>query len=200
MILGLSAETLTAVHVAVSLTAIASGIAALSGSFRPGRPAGLTAVFLLTSAASSITGFFFFQSVQLGMGHLVGAVSLIVLAPTVLALYRYRLAGWWRWVYLTGAATLLYLNAFIGVWQAFGKIEVLRELAPTPSEPAFLVAQLVVLAIVVALAVVAARRFSPSDPEPADLAYPHSRPRSWSRAMHDEQVSAILQSSTEQRR
>jgi hypothetical protein len=199
VILGLSAETLTVVHVAVSLTAIASGIAALPGSFRPGRPAGLTAVFLLASAASSITGFFF-QSAQIGMGHLVGAVSLIVLAPTVLALYRYRLAGWWRWVYLTGAATLLYLNAFIGVRQAFGKIEVLRELAPTPSEPAFLFAHLVVLAIVVALAVVAARRFSPSGPEPADLAYPRSRPRSWSRAMHDEQVSAVLQSSTGQRR
>ena len=201
MILGLSASTFTAVHVAVSLTAIASGVLALPGTLRAGRTPALTAVFLVTSAATSVTGFFF-SSAHLGKGHAIGVVSLVVLAPTVLALYRHRLAGGWRWIYLGGATTLLYLNAFIGVRQAFAKIAVLHQLAPTPSAPPFLAAHLAVLAIVVALAALAARRFprataSPGDLAAMDVGYPHSRPRSWSRAMHDEHVSAaILQSST----
>jgi hypothetical protein len=201
VILGLSASTFTAVHVAVSLIAMPAGILALLGMSRAGNTAGVTAVFLLTSAVTSMTGFFF-PSARLGMGHAIGVVSLVVLAPTVLALYRHRLAGGWRWIYLGGATTLLYLNAFIGVWQAFAKIAVLHQLAPTPSAPPFLAAHLVVLAIVVALAALAARRFpsvtaGPGEPATTDLQYPHSRPRSWSRAMHDEQVSAaILQSST----
>jgi hypothetical protein len=201
VILGLSASTFTAVHVAVSLIAIASGVLALPGTLRANTTAALTAVFLLTSTVTSVTGFFF-ASTQLGMGHAIGVVSLIVVPPTVLALYRYRLAAGWRWTYLAGAATLLYLNAFIGVRQAFAKIAVLHQLAPTPSAPPFLASHLAVLAIVVALAVLAARRFPPAMASPGDLAamdvgYPHSRPRSWSRAMHDEHISAaILQSST----
>jgi hypothetical protein len=92
------------------------------------------------SANDSVCTGFFFASTHLGLGHAIGVGSLIVLAPTVLALYRYRLAGGWRWIYLCGATTLLYLNAFIGVWQAFAKIAVLHQLAPTPSAPPFLAA------------------------------------------------------------
>ena len=159
MIAGLSVSTFTALHVALSLIAIASGVLVLLGTIRA-RKADLTAVFLLTTAAASVTGFFF-PSARVGMGHVIGVGSLIILAPTVLALYRYRLAGRWRWVYLAGATTVLYLNAFIGVWQAFAKIAVLHLLAPTPSAPPFLVAHLVVLAICIALGVLAMKRFHP---------------------------------------
>lgn len=160
MIAGLSVSTFTALHVALSLIAIASGVLALLGTLRAGKAAGLTAVFLLTTTAASVTGFFF-PSPRVGMGHVIGVVSLIVLVPTVLALYRHRLAGRWRSIYLAGATTVLYLNAFIGVWQAFGKIAVLHLLAPTPSAPPFLVAHLVVLAICIALGVLAMKRFHP---------------------------------------
>src|SRR6266550_4580419 len=89
VILGLSASTFTAVHVAVSLTAIASGVLALPGTLRAGRTPALTAVFLVTSAATSVTGFFF-SSAHLGKGHAIGVVSLVVLVPTALALWRHR--------------------------------------------------------------------------------------------------------------
>jgi hypothetical protein len=132
------------------------------------------------------------------MGHAIGVVSLVALAPTALALWRHRLAGRWRWIYLAGAATVLYLNAFIGVRQAFAKLAVLSPFAPTPSAPPVLAAHLVVLAIVLALAALAAR--GPREPPATGLGYPHGRPRSWSRAMHDERVSAaLLQSSAGQR-
>lgn len=161
MIAGLSVSTFTALHVTLSLIAIASGVLVLLGTIRA-RKADLTAVFLLTTAAASVTGFFF-PSARVGMGHVIGVGSLIILAPTVLALYRYRLAGRWRWVYLAGATTVLYLNAFIAVWQAFDKIAVLHLLAPTPSVPPFVVAHLVVLAIAVTLGAFAGKRFPPGN-------------------------------------
>jgi hypothetical protein len=160
LILGLSISTFTTLHVALSLIAIASGVMALPGTLRSRKAAGLTAVFLATTTATSVTGFFF-PSTRIGMGHVIGVVSLLVLVPTTLALYRYRLAGPWRWIYLAGATTALYLNVFIGVWQAFGKLAFLRPLAPTPSAPPFLVAHLVVLAVCVALGALAVKRFRP---------------------------------------
>jgi len=144
----------------LSLIGIASGVLALHGALRSRKTAGLTAVFLLTTAATSVTGFFF-PSARIGMGHAIGAVSLVVLVPTVLALHRHRLAGPWRWIYLAGATTALYLNVFIAVWLAFGKVAFLRLLAPTPVAPPFLAAHLAVLAICVTLGAFAVKRFEP---------------------------------------
>jgi hypothetical protein len=55
----------------------------------------------------------------------------------------------------------LYLNVFVGVAQAFAKLRLLQPLAPTQSEPPFLVTQVVVMAIFVAFGFVAAKRFHP---------------------------------------
>ena len=55
----------------------------------------------------------------------------------------------------------LYLNAFVGVVQAFQKVPSLQQLAPTQSEPPFLVAQILVLAIFVVLGFLAVKRFHP---------------------------------------
>ena len=77
---------------------------------------------------------------------MVGAISLALLALAVAALYGFRLAGAWRWIYVGSALAALYLNVFVGVTQSFQKLSFLKPLAPTQSEPAFLVSQLVVLA------------------------------------------------------
>jgi hypothetical protein len=47
----------------------------------------------------------------------------------------------------------LYLNVFVAVVQAFQKLSLLQPLAPTQSEPPFVVAQVVVLAILVAFGI-----------------------------------------------
>ncbi|MDP1962212.1 MAG: hypothetical protein Q8K93_08430 [Reyranella sp.] len=88
MVLGMSLSTLTTLHVVLSLIAIASGALVLRDMLRSRRAAGLTAVFLLTTAGTSVTG----------LGHVTGALSLVVLVPTVLALYQHCLAGPWRGV------------------------------------------------------------------------------------------------------
>jgi hypothetical protein len=64
-----------------------------------------------------------------------------------------------RWVYVVGAVIALYLNGFVGIVQSFQKVPALKALAPTQSETPFLLTQLFVLALFVALAIIAAIRF-----------------------------------------
>lgn len=169
MLLGMSLSTFTAVHVAISLIAIASGVFALLGMLHSRRAAGLTALFLLGTIATNMTGFLF-PSARLGPGHMIGAVSMIVLVPTLLALYRYRLAGPWRWIYVAGATTALYLNVVIGVWQVFGKIAFLHPLAPSLMALPLVGTQLAILAVFVAFGAFAVRRFHPETAGQAELA------------------------------
>jgi hypothetical protein len=166
MILGMSTSTFTAVHVVLSLIAIGAGIVVLAGMLRARRPAGWTALFLATTVLTSVTGFFFPVD-HLLPSHIVGIISLVVLAIALLALYGYRLAGSWRWLYVGSAVLALYLNVFVGVVQAFEKLPMLSRLAPTQSEPPFLVAQVVVLAIFAVLGIRAGIRFRPMATRPA---------------------------------
>lgn len=158
MILGMSPSLFTAVHVVLSLIGIFSGAIVLFGMFRSKRCKGWTALFLATTVLTSVTGFFF-PSDRLLPSHIVGIISLVVLAVAILALYGYRLVGSWRWIYVASAGVALYLNVFVGVVQAFRQLPFLKPLAPTQSELPFLITQLVVLALFVVLTVVAAIRF-----------------------------------------
>jgi len=160
MILGMSTSTFTTLHVVISLIAIASGAIVLFGMLGDKRPDGWTALFLATTVLTSVTGFFF-HSASFGPPQVVGVISLVILAVAIPALYAFHLAGFWRLVYIVGAVMALYLNVFVGVVQAFQKLSFLQPLAPTQSEPPFLVAQLVVLAMFVALGIAAVKRFHP---------------------------------------
>jgi len=148
----------TVVHVVLSLLGIFSGVIVLFGMFRSQRLHGWTALFLATTVLTSVTGFFFPRD-HLLPSHIVGVISLVVLAVAILALYGYRLARSWRWIYVASAGVALYLNVFVGVVQAFQKLPFLKPLAPTQSEPPFLITQLVVLALFVGLTIVAVIRF-----------------------------------------
>ena len=161
MLLGMSEATFTAVHVVLSLIGIVSGIVVVIGMFGARRLPRWTALFLLTTVLTSATGFLFPRD-HLMPSHVVGIISLILLPIAILALYRYRLAGTWRSVYVVSAVLALYLNVFVGVVQAFQKQPTLARLAPTQSEPPFVVAQLAVLAIFVVLCVSAAIKFRPT--------------------------------------
>jgi len=160
MILGMSVPAFTAFHVALSLIGLLSGVIVLFGMLTGRRLPGWTALFLVTTIATSATGFLF-HSASFGPPHIVGVISLIVLAGAVAALYIYHLRGAWRSVYIATAILALYLNAFVGVVQAFQKIPFLHALAPLGSEPPFLVAQSVVLVLFVLAAVFSLKRFHP---------------------------------------
>ena len=114
----------------------------------------------LGAVLTSVTGFGFpFE--HLLPSHKVGIISLAVLALAIPARYVFHLAGAWRWIYVAGAALALYFNVFVAVVQAFEKVGSLKALAPTQSEPPFLIAQILVLAVFVVLTVFGARRFHP---------------------------------------
>ena len=165
MTLGLSLSAFTTLHVIVSLIGIAAGFIVLYGLLGSQKLAGWTAVFLATTILTSVTGFLFPFNGLLP-AHVIGAISLIVLAVALAALHAFRLAGPWRWVYVVTALLALYLNVFVGVVQAFQKLAFLQPLAPTQSEPPFAIAQFAVLAIFVALGFLALRRFHPEGPAP----------------------------------
>jgi len=165
MILGMSTEAFTLLHVAISLIAIACGVVVTIGMWRAQRVPLWTAVFLVTTIATSVTGFLF-HSKSFGPPHVVGVISLLILALALVALYGYRLTGAWRWIYVAGALAAFYLNVFVAVVQAFQKLPFLNALAPKGSEPPFAITQLVVLAGFIALGVIAARRFHPGEAAP----------------------------------
>ena len=106
MILGISTSTFTLVHVVLSLLGIFAGLVVLFGMFSSKRLNGWTALFLATTVLTSATGFFF-PFDHLLPSHIVGILSLVVLAVAILALYAYHLAGAWRWIYVAGAVVAL---------------------------------------------------------------------------------------------
>src|SRR5438552_13960372 len=120
MILGMSTSTFTLVHVVLSLVGIFAGLVVVFGMLGSKRLDGWTALFLATTVLTSVTGFFFpFDKIL--PSHIVGIISLVVLAIAILALYALHLAGAWRWIYVVSAVMALYLNVFVGVVQAFQK-------------------------------------------------------------------------------
>jgi len=148
----------TLIHVAISLVGIFSGLVVLFGLFTGKRLDGWTALFLATTVATSVTGFFFPVHHFLP-SHGVGILSLIVLAAAIYARYARQLAGPWRKIFVVGAVIALYLNIFVGIVQAFMKIPALKEIAPTQSEPPFKFTQLTVLTLFVVLGIIATIKF-----------------------------------------
>jgi hypothetical protein len=162
MIVGMSLSAFTTVHVLISLIAIVSGIIVMFGLLGSKRMPGMTAIFLLFTILTSATGFLFpFE--KLLPSHMIGILSLVLLAIACIALYGMKLSGAWRSVYVVTAMTSLYLNVFVLIIQAFLKVPALHALAPSvpPSEPPFAIIQGIVLVFFVIVIIGAVRRFRP---------------------------------------
>jgi hypothetical protein len=156
----MDSQAFTLFHVVISLIAIASGLVVLYGLLSSNAMPAMTAVFLATTVLTSVTGYFFHRD-HILPSHIVGAISLALLAAAIAAYYAFRLAGFWRPVYVVTAVMALYFNVFVLVVQSFLKLPALHALAPKGSEPPFAVAQGIVLLAFVVLGVLAVRRFRP---------------------------------------
>ena len=160
MILGMSVGAFTLLHVIITLVAIGSGLIVVGGMFASNKLPGTTAMFLLTTALTSVTGFLFpIHGFTPALG--VGVLACVILAVALFALYKQRLVGGWRWVYVITAIASLYLNVFVLVAQSFMKVSALNVLAPTQSEPPFAITQAAVLAIFILITLIAAVKFRP---------------------------------------
>jgi hypothetical protein len=162
MILGMSLSTFTMVHVIISLIGIVSGLFVLYGLLSSREMPGMTALFLLTTILTSVTGFLF-PFDKLLPSHMIGILSLVLLAIACIALYVVKLAGAWRRICMLTALVALYLNVFVLVIQSFLKIGPLHALAPSvpPSEPPFAIVQGIILVLFVVAIIASLRRFRP---------------------------------------
>src|SRR5260221_6904731 len=149
MILGMSLSTCVTVHVIISLIAIVSGLVVMFGLLTSKSMPGLTAIFLLFTILTSATGFLIppLLSDKLLPSHMIGILSLVLLAIACIALYGVKLTGPWRWIYVVTALLSLYFNVFVLVIQSFLKVPALTAVAPgnPPSRPVFGVVQGIVL-------------------------------------------------------
>ena len=165
MILGMSSATFILVHVVISLIGIVAGLVVMFGMLGSKSQPGLTAIFLLFTILTSATGFLippllFDKTLP---SHMIGLLSLLLLAIACIALYVMRLSGAWRWIYVLTALLSLYFNVFVLVIQSFLKIPALTAIAPgnPPSGPVFAVVQGIVLVFFVLMIIGAWRRFRP---------------------------------------
>lgn len=161
MILGMSLPAFTTLHVIISLLGIASGLVVAAGLISNNRLPAWTALFLASTVLTSATGFLF-HAIAFGPPHVVGVISLLVLAAAIVALYARHLARAWRAAYIISALLALYLNLFVAVVQAFQKIPALHQFAPQGSEPPFAAAQLALLLVFVLLVYRSLKKFSPA--------------------------------------
>jgi hypothetical protein len=152
--------TLTLVHTVISIVAIATGLVVLGAMIAGLRLDGWTGFFLVTTALTSITGFFF-PFTQLLPSHKVGIISLVILPFVIAARYWKHLVGPWRGIYVVGTVLVLYLNFFVLLVQLFRRIPALLVAAPKQTEPPFVLTQLLVLALFIWLGYAAFRRFRP---------------------------------------
>lgn len=147
-------------HVLLSLIGIASGLIVALGLLASRRLDGLTAVFLITTVLTSITGFLF-PIHGITPGIVIGILSLIALAIAIFARYSKKMAGAWRGTYVVTAMIALWFNVFVLIVQLFEKVPALHAIDPTHSGPPFKVTQVVVLLVFVFLTIAAAIKFHP---------------------------------------
>ena len=160
MIFGLSFSAYTTLHVIISLVAIFAGLVVVAGMLKGRRLDAWTSLFLWTTVLTSVTGFGFpFE--RFLPSHYTGFISLAVLAIAILARYSFHMVGAWRWIYVVTAVTALYLNVFVLIVQLFLKVSFLQPLAPTQSEPPFLIAQIAALLAFIYLGYAGIRRLHP---------------------------------------
>jgi hypothetical protein len=162
--LGMSVGAFTVLHVAISLVGIVSGsYVVIIGLLRSRLLPAWNSIFLGTTLATSVTGFLFpFKGFTPAIA--VGFLSLGLLSAAFIAFFRHAWRSSWRWIYVLSVIGALYFNTFVAVAQAFQKIPSLNALAPTGTEPAFVVAQCLLLAVFGFLGVKALRHFHPANP------------------------------------
>jgi hypothetical protein len=158
---GIPTHLFLQIHVAISLIALVAGLIALYSWINSKNWNGWTALFLVTIILTSVTGFPL-PPFGLDPPRMVGILSLILLAIAVLGIYVFKISGPWRWIFIITATAALWLDAFVGVIQAFAKLPPLHELAPNGSEPPFVIVQLIVLLIFIVLGFLALRKFYPN--------------------------------------
>jgi hypothetical protein len=153
-------STLQTFHVLISIIGIVTGLVVVWGLFSSRRMSTLTAIFLVTTLLTNLTGFVFpFKGFTPAIG--VGIIGTVVMVLCLAARYLKQMENGWRGIYVITAVISLYFNLFVLVVQLFLKVPALNAYAPTGSEPHFAAVQGLVLLLCIGAGFVAFRRFHP---------------------------------------
>ena len=172
MIIGMTIQTFTVVHVVITLIAIATSFIVMFGMLGGHRLPVWTAICLLFTVLTSVTGFMF-PIHGFTPALATGIISSALLIAALIALYAKHLRGAWRWIYVVTAVAAFWFNFFVLIVQSFEKVPLLNAAAPQigppfpePVNTHFVIAQAVALAFFVIVGVVAVIKFRPAQPEP----------------------------------
>ena len=161
MVLGLSISTFTLLHVILSFVGIGAGLVVLFGLLNGKTLNVWTLIFLIFTAATTVSGFLFpFGGITPAFA--TGLVSSAVLAIAIAARYLFHIKGAWRGIYVVSAVIALYLNVFVLVVQSFLTVPPLHALAPSGTEPPFAIVQGLVLILFIYAGYLSIRRFRPA--------------------------------------
>jgi hypothetical protein len=151
-------KTFILVHVMLSLLGLFTGMVVVGGWIAGVQLRRWLGVFLASTVLTSLTGFGF-PFVTLLPPHVVGGLSLLVLAGAIGVVYLKPLRGAWRSGFVVLSVIALYLNAFVLLAQLFLKIPAMAMLAPHPGAPAAAASQALLLALFIGLGWAAVRGF-----------------------------------------
>jgi magnesium-transporting ATPase (P-type) len=155
-------------HVVTGLAGIAAGLVIVGRIMtrrRVKRLNGLFAVFIVTTLAACGTGFVFLPTQGVTSAQLVGFFITFLVSIAAYAFYVGRLEDGWNPIYALTVVGVLFLNTLITTTQTFLHLPALNAIAPTEQSPVYVVVKITLLCVFLVVAVVAARRASPSSRE-----------------------------------
>lgn len=136
----------TLAHILISLLGIGAGFGLIAGLTSGKILSHWWSFFFWSTFLTSLSGFAFpFRGLTPAVA--VGIISMLLLALAAYAYDSKKVAGAWKKRFVIASAVALYLNVFVLVTQLFQKVPVLNALAPTQTEPAFVISHLVLLGI-----------------------------------------------------
>ena len=140
--------TFTLIHVVLSILGIVTGLVAVGGLMSGRRLDTWIGLFLVTTILTNVTSFMFPIRILLP-SHYVAGISLLILPVAVAAFYWKHLVGGWRTTFVVASVAALYLNVFVLMVQLFQKMPALIVVAPGQKGPAFVITQVLILALFV---------------------------------------------------
>jgi hypothetical protein len=151
-------------HATLGLLGIGSGVAVMVRFFAAKRLSRLPVLFFAVTLMEIFTGFGF-PFDRLLTPHIVGILLLFVLVVTIPAYCMFSLAAAWRRTFVVGSSTVLYLNLVVLILHSFLNFPTIHSMTSSQKGTAFLIAQLIVLALFVVFTTLATMKFHPEQPK-----------------------------------
>jgi len=127
--------TLGAIHTAISIVALITGLAALLRDKEISRSNSLGRTYFWATVLTCLTGFGIFQRGGFGPPHVLGIVTLVVLAVAVLG-ERGSLGRLSRYVAVVAFSLSYFLHWIPGLTETFTRVPVGAPLFSGPEDPA----------------------------------------------------------------